>query len=410
MDARRQKAEAIVAGGRITRGNGFYWVPSQSGGGRHKVVCGGLLSFCTCPDHELTGQECKHILAVKLWLEREKQAQAGTPPPPLEMPPPVPRKTYPQQWHSYNLAQTREKSHFFELLADLTAGLTETPRKGRGRPAVPQRDAVYAIIAKVYGEKSARRSACDMEEARERGHLSRPLAHNSVIKAMDNPKLYPVLCELVRESALPLAAVEDRFAVDSSGFCTTRYTRWHDVKYGVERKEADWVKCHICTGVKTNCVTAVEIGGQHAGDSPFLPPLVEQTARGFRVAEVSADKAYAGNPNFEAVALQGGTLYAAFKSNTTGASGGLFGKMFHYFTYKREEYLAHYHQRSNVESTFSAVKRKFGDAVRSKTDAAQKNEVLCKLVCHNLTCLIAAIYELSTRTRFPTTNGCSELP
>jgi hypothetical protein len=54
----------------------------------------------------------------------------------------------------------------------------------------------------------------------------------------------------------------------------------------------------------------------------------------------------------------------------------------------RAGYLAHYHRRSNVESTSSAVKRKFGDAVMGKTDTAMTNEVLCKLLCHNLTCLI----------------------
>lgn len=43
---------------------------------------------------------------------------------------------------------------------------------------------------------------------------------------------------------------------------------------------------------------------------------------------------------------------------------------------------------SNVESTFSAVKRKFGDSVRSRNDAAMVNEVLCKFVAHNLCCLI----------------------
>ncbi|HEV7224883.1 MAG TPA: hypothetical protein VGN42_19390 [Pirellulales bacterium] len=41
-----------------------------------------------------------------------------------------------------------------------------------------------------------------------------------------------------------------------------------------------------------------------------------------------------------------------------------------------------------MESTFSAIKRKFGDSVMSKTDVARVNEVLCKLLCHNLTCLI----------------------
>ena len=62
--------------------------------------------------------------------------------------------------------------------------------------------------------------------------------------------------------------------------------------------------------------------------------------------------------------------------------------MYHYYQFNRDDFLTHYHKRSNVESTFSAVKRKFGDSVRSKTDAAMVNEVLCKLLCHNLTCLI----------------------
>jgi len=106
------------------------------------------------------------------------------------------------------------------------------------------------------------------------------------------------------------------------------------------------------------------------------------------VKEFSADKAYASNENFEAVHDAGGIGFIAFKSNTTGAVGGLFEKMFHYFQFQREEFLKHYHQRSNAESTFSAVKRKFGDSVMSKTDTAMVNEVLCKFLCHNLTCLI----------------------
>ena len=59
-----------------------------------------------------------------------------------------------------------------------------------------------------------------------------------------------------------------------------------------------------------------------------------------------------------------------------------------------EEYLTHYHRRSNVESAFSMIKRKFGDSVRAKTDTAMKNEVLAKIACHNLCCCISAWYEL----------------
>jgi hypothetical protein len=40
------------------------------------------------------------------------------------------------------------------------------------------------------------------------------------------------------------------------------------------------------------------------------------------------------------------------------------------------------------QSTFSAVKRKFGDSVMSRTDTGMMNETLCNFLCHNLTCLV----------------------
>ena len=121
---------------------------------------------------------------------------------------------------------------------------------------------------------------------------------------------------------------------------------------------------------------------------PQLPELISKTAENFSVQRVSADKAYISYDNFDAVESVGGSFFPMFKSNTTGERGGLFAKTLAYFHFQRQEYLDHYHKRSNVESTFSAVKRKFGDAVRSKTDAAMKAEVLCKFIAHNLTCLI----------------------
>jgi hypothetical protein len=51
--------------------------------------------------------------------------------------------------------------------------------------------------------------------------------------------------------------------------------------------------------------------------------------------------------------------------------------------FKQEEFQAAYHKRSNVETTFLAIKRRFGSSVRSKTFTAQVNEILCKVLCHN---------------------------
>jgi transposase len=84
----------------------------------------------------------------------------------------------------------------------------------------------------------------------------------------------------------------------------------------------------------------------------------------------------------------------------SGKAGGLWEKMFHYFAFNRQEFLQHYHKRSNVESTFSMIKAKFRDHVRSKTDVAMQNEVLCKILCHNICCVIQAMYELGIEPTF----------
>jgi hypothetical protein len=99
--------------------------------------------------------------------------------------------------------------------------------------------------------------------------------------------------------------------------------------------------------------------------------------------------------NVNVITGYGATPYIAFKSIHSGKAGGMWEKMFHYLAFNRQEFLQHYHKRSNVESTFSMIKAKFRDHVRSRTDVAMTNEVLCKVLCHNICCLIQSMYELT---------------
>jgi transposase len=107
-----------------------------------------------------------------------------------------------------------------------------------------------------------------------------------------------------------------------------------------------------------------------------LPDLLTTTSKRFTVEEVSGDLAYSTRENLAAINAAGARALIPFKSNASPAKGGLWAKCYYYFQLNRDEFLSRYHQRSNVESTFSAVKRVFGDSVRAKTDVAMKNEVL----------------------------------
>ncbi|HJT76221.1 MAG TPA: transposase [Gemmataceae bacterium] len=398
MNAREERGLVIAATQRLIQKGKVWLVPSQSGRGRYTVCPDPDSPFCSCPDHEETGQRCKHLYAVEFVMNRETHKDGTvTETRTLTL---TEKKTYRQDWPNYNTAQIEEKKRFQALLADLCRGLIDPPANRAGRKRTAMADMVFAAAYKVYSGMSSRRFGTDLEEAAQAGYLTHRLHPVMIGSFLESPLLTPVLGSLIVQSALPLRSVESNFAIDSSGFGSSRFETWIDEKYGTTRRKAVWVKAHIASGVRTHVVTAVRILDKDSADCPQFVPLVKQTRQGFDIGEVSADAAYGSLENFEQVAGMGGTLYAAFKSNTTGAVGGAFERAFHYFSLRREEYMAHYHRRSNVESTFSAIKRKFGDAVRSKTDTAMVNEVLCKILAHNITCLILAELELGIPARF----------
>lgn len=396
---RQLRGLEIAATAKIIRKGNAWMVPSQSGKGRYKVRLQADLFECTCQDHETHGDKCKHIYAVEYAKQRDHRSSKRDPIA-NDNQDRARRKTYPQNWPAYNAAQTSEKERFLHLLHDLCGGIVEAVPQKMGRPRLPIQDAVFAACFKVYSTVSCRRFMTDLRAAHERGLISKTPHFNSIFNYLENPDLTPILRAMIVETSLPLKAVECDFAADSSGFTTSRFVRWFDHKYGAPRQQHEWVKVHIMCGVRTNIVTAVEIRDKDASDTKLLPEMVDTTAKNFRLVEVSADKGYGSVKNYKAIQRHGATPYIAFKSIHTGRAEGLWKKMFHYFQFRRDEFLSHYHKRSNVESTFSMIKAKFRDHVRSKTDVAMVNEVLCKILCHNICCLIQESYELGIETDF----------
>jgi transposase len=413
MDMRELKGLEIAARCKIAFSAGAWIVPSQSGKGTYRVILKPDGDSCPCDDFALTGKPCKHIHAARIVRERDRGGASV----PLDMDVVPKRPTYKQDWPAYNLAQSTEKHRFQVLLHDLCRGVAEPPpARISGRRRHTSKDTLFAMAFKVYGTFSSRRFTCDLKDAHEKGYLSKPIPGVKVCAFFENADLTPVLHSLIVESSLPLRAVETVFAPDSTGFSTSRFVRWFDEKYGVTRSGKDWIKAHAICGVKTNVVTAVEILDRNAGDSPQLPALVNRTvASGFTVKEVPADKAYLSHVNLNLIAGLGAEPFVPFKVNSQqGEAGSVWEKMHLYYQLRREEFLAHYHKRSNAESTFSMVKAKFRDHVRSKTQAAMVNEVLCKFLCHNICVLIQSQCELGIDVTFwpaePTTEDPDVLP
>ena len=275
----------------------------------------------------------------------------------------------------------------------------EPVQTGAGRRYTPLRDSLFCAIQKVYSQLSSRRAYSLFENAAGKGQVGKAPNYNVINVLLNKPELTPILQRLITVSAAPLKAVEGSFAVDSSGFTTAQYGEYITEKYGLER-EKQWVKLHACIGTKTNIVASVEVSkedGEGAGDCPHLPVLVQATANGgFTVQEVSADKAYSSRDNLDAINALGAKSYIPFKDGSTGkAKGSLFwSKMFHYFQFNQTEFMEHYHKRPNIEATFSAIKRKLGERLKSKNEVSRTNELLAKIVAYNLTVGIAEMHEL----------------
>ncbi len=399
MEMWQERGLAIAESNTVKKNKLGWKVPSQSGNGTYVVNMDNGEPFCTCQHFESTHKKCQHIYAVQFIVQREHRPD-GT-----EVVTETMRVTYTQNWPVYNEAQTHEQEHFVTLLRDLCDGI-EQPEYRFGRPRLPLADVVFGLVFRSYTAMSGRRFTTQLKEAQSKQLISKAAHYNSAFRYLENPELTPLLKSLIEQSASPLRAVETDFAVDSSGFATTTYARWFDHKYGKERSKQTWVKTHIMCGVTTHVVTSVEATPYESADNLQLPTLVDRAAKTFNINEVSADKAYSGRRNLHAVQAVGGTAFIPFKSNATGMGDhhhkfdGLWNRMWHFYNFNRDVFLQHYHKRSNAETTFSMIKAKFGGSVRAKTPTAQVNEVLCKVLCHNICCLIQSSYELGLSPTF----------
>ena len=64
-----------------------------------------------------------------------------------------------------------------------------------------------------------------------------------------------------------------------------------------------------------------------------------------------------------------------------------------------------YHKRSNAETVFNMMKRKFSTHLYSKSEVGQTNEILCKALAHNICVLIQEYNEIDIKIDF---NKCAK--
>ncbi len=394
--SREERGELIYKSMKIVKTPRGWRVPSQSlSGGSYLVRFSSHEPRCNCPDCEIAKQKCKHIYAVEFYIKQEIDQEGK-----VKTTKGV-KISYSQKWNAYDKSQTNEKIYFMQLLSEL-CNFVEQPEYKFGRPKVPLYNLIFSSVMRTYTTFSLRRFMSDVKIAKEMGLVDSVPCFASVGHFLQRQDITPILKNLIKLSASALKSVETDFAVDSSGFSTCRFARYYDYKYGKEKKYRIWLKAHLLSGVKTNIVAGVEVTEGQAHDSPQLASLLKGVSERFDIKEVSCDRAYSSRANLQLIRDEGAIPFIPFKTNVTGkrAKYEIWKKMYHYFMYKHEEFLQHYHKRSNAETVFHMIKTKFRDNVRSKDKTAQVNELLCKVLAHNICVVIQEINELGIKGEF----------
>jgi len=311
-----------------------------------------------------------------------------------------PKITYGQNWSKYKKYQIEEKSLFLGLMCNMLESFDipdENNNNKKGNQFANTKDIIKYCMIKVYNTFSCNRVMSDIEACYRSGLLDNLYNPNIINSYMRKKEFREILYKLLEFSSLPMKNSEVCFAVDSSGFTSKKYRKWSEDKFLYKTgKIKVYRKGHIISGTRTNIITACKITPYNGADSPQFKELVYKTNKNFNIVEIYADKAYNSRANLHIAKNVGATAFIPFKSNTKGASKGCieWGEMFRLQENNPDFFFGKYHKRNKVESTFSQVKAKFLNFIRSKDEVAMDSEILLKFICHNLCVIIREMKEI----------------
>jgi len=382
--------EAVRPNGRLR-----FQVRSSDGTKSYEVVADEDGWSCTCPSWEDRRLPCPHIVETVIWLDPNRPA--------IREDPALPKRPTDGRpdWGAYDRARQLEHQVFDRYLWDLLGPITDPVRNRgkRGRPAIPLRTQILVAVRKVHLKEDSRDAHGLLVALNQdgKGILSRVPNYSLPSRFFNRPQATELLLGLIERSGLVLREIEDdkTLAIDSSGFSTSTMGAYFTEKYNPERRH-QFIKAHLIIGAKTHIVLTARITDEHGADCPQFIPLLERVAElGHTPDRVTADKAYLSRANLEAAGALGIDPFIPFKSNSRGLAkrSPIWNRKFHEFQLKRDEFDAAYHQRSNVESCFSAIKRTLSENLLSHTPLAKFNELLAKILAYNV-CVVIRQAEL----------------
>lgn len=170
-----------------------------------------------------------------------------------------------------------------------------------------------------------------------------------------------------------------RVAVDATGFYPMNASSYYCLRYLKPSYRREYTKLSIVVDTDRQTIIAQKIRKAPAHDNIDFLHLTRKTIKAVNVLSLSADKAYDARNNFEFLAFHKIKAVIPIRNIQRKRIMGFYRrKAFSEFDMQL------YHQRSKVESVFSAMKRKYGSVLFSKSFNLQRKELICKCLAYNI--------------------------
>ena len=174
-------------------------------------------------------------------------------------------------------------------------------------------------------------------------------------------------------------------AGDSTGYSSNRFVRWFSIRHDQVRLKRGWVKLHSIIDVSTRTVLDYLVtDGYTLRHRRNVADAGED--RGRRTGFFCLDSAYLARKICDTIAAKGMTPRIRPKSNTVCKNWGsqAWGDMTRTHRDELARFMDEYHQRSIIEAVFGAIKRMYGNHLRSRRRARQNREVAIRVICYNI--------------------------
>ncbi len=170
-------------------------------------------------------------------------------------------------------------------------------------------------------------------------------------------------------------------AIDATGLSADRTSKYYCARIGKSGWNSNFLKMSVLLDVKRRLPVAVCCHNRARHDIKDFLPLLKKVKKPVRY--FVADKAYDFEKNFAELKQRRIKAIIPLRIGWHSVNGKLRSRML-------EEWASNpaierqYHQRSLIESFFSAVKRRLGEEVRSRLWHLQRREAMLKVVVYSM--------------------------